>query len=102
MPHKRAKRSVREAETAARGSDNAPTSNDTFHSERNKDTGGVSKTVYRILNAERIRNDRRTRDAVKKNEKKRPHEDDDKPVLAATHSKRLKIKPGEDLKSFNK
>ena len=103
MPHKRPKKSVRDADIAAHGFDNAPTSNESYLTEnggndKEKHLGGVSKTVYRILNAERIRSDRKARDAENKG---RPRTDNGEAAGGERQAKKLKINPGENLKSFN-
>ncbi|KAH7927640.1 hypothetical protein BV22DRAFT_1006533 [Leucogyrophana mollusca] len=98
MPHKRAKRSVREREKAAKGADLPPT--------QSSADDIVPKSVARILNAGKIRQEYR--------EKKRKHDGDDKNVGSQQKKRRtgdadtlteelpLKIQPGETIAHFNK
>ncbi|KAF8267826.1 hypothetical protein EI94DRAFT_1919859 [Lactarius quietus] len=88
MPHKRAKRTVRDQQRKERGTDLAPpgASSTALSNER------VPKSVSRVLDAARIRAEYR--------KKKRAHEEDggaDTPKLP-----RNVIKPGESLKHFNR
>ena len=111
MPHKRAKRSVREAESAAKGFDNAPSAADSvlnINKAKGKNGAediyaGVSKSLYRILNADKIRTEKKARDAENKKRKAEVLDDGDATAGAATATatKKLKIQPGENLKSFN-
>ena len=79
MPHKRPKKSVRDAITAEIGFNNAPTAADSVEASSSsskrrskggkgsgaragpEEFGGLSKNLYRILNAESIRKERRER-----------------------------------------
>lgn len=107
MPHKRAKRSAREADRAAQGTDNAPTSkNEGVLAGQNAKYGGLSAKMYRILNAETIRKEKKERDALKrKREEAADNEDASTSTPAGEQSskatKKLKIMPGEKLKNFN-
>lgn len=111
MPHKRAKRSVRQANSEALGFDNAPSASDSL---AGSSEGGLSKGLYRVLHAERIRKERKEKLAaraqegeqpfnVKKKRKREPEaqSQQDAAKRAATAEK-LHIKPGESLKSYNK
>lgn len=111
MPHKRSKKSARDADRAAQGTDNAPTSkNEGVLAGQNAKFGGLSAKMYRILNAESIRKEKRERDAALK--RKREDGTDDTSTStgeattaagmgASSSAKKLKIMPGEKLKSFN-
>ena len=117
MPHKRAKRSVRTANSEALGFDNAPSANDSL---AGSSVDGLSKGVYRVLHAERIRKERREKLAARAaegdpqqpmNEKKKRKRDAEAEDGAAEQQnaarraatvEKLKIKPGESLKSYNK
>lgn len=123
MPHKRAKRSVRDADKAAKGYDNAPVAENGASVNANDPYGGMSKTVWRILNADKIRKERRERmeerqkngDDAKgttttKKRKFGPAAVDDRnngqtgtstSASAEPASKKLRIQPGENLRSFN-
>ena len=108
MPHKRSKRSARDADRAAQGTDNAPTSkNEGVLAGQNAKFGGLSAKMYRILNAETIRKEKKDRDALKR---KRDDGDDDGKASSSSKSnaagasdasKKLKIMPGEKMKTFN-
>lgn len=95
MPHKRAKRSVRDAESAAKGFNNAPTGSDSLKDSKDAEFGGMSKSLYRILNADKIRSEKRMRDV----ERKRKAEDGE--PSSGPSSKKLKIMPNENLRTFN-
>jgi hypothetical protein len=106
MPHKRAKKSARVADKAAHGVDNVPTSKaEGINAGTNAKYGGLSANMYRILNAEKIRKEKKERDSLKR--KRGPGEDSQtssaKGDTAASSeaSKKLKINPGEKLKNFN-
>lgn len=109
MPHKRSKKSARDADRAAQGTDNAPTSkNEGVLAGQNAKFGGLSAKMYRILNAESIRKEKKERDNLKR--KREDGADNTKPTGEATaaagtgassSAKKLKIMPGEKLKSFN-
>lgn len=114
MPHKRSKRSAREADRAAQGTDNAPTSkNEGVLAGQNAKFGGLSAKMYRILNAERIRKEKKERDALKRkrDDDGESHDADDKAASMSkaaaadadgkSSAKKLKIMPGEKLKNFN-
>lgn len=104
MPHKRAKRSVRDADRQLQGTDNAPTSkNEGILAGQNAKFGGLSANMYRILNAEHIRKEKKERDSLKR---KREEEGGCKSSKGAVDGsgkavKDLKIMPGEKLKNFN-
>lgn len=104
MPHKRQKRSAREADRQLQGTDNAPTSkNEGILAGQNAKYGGLSANMYRILNAEKIRKEKKERDLLKR---KREEEGDDASSSKTVESsgkaaKALKIMPGEKLKNFN-
>ena len=104
MPHKRQKRSARDADRQLQGTDNAPTSkNEGILAGQNAKFGGLSANMYRILNAEQIRKEKKERDTLKR---KREDEGSSKPSKGAVDAsgkavKDLKIMPGEKLKNFN-
>lgn len=121
MPHKRAKKSVRDATTASIGYNNPPSAEDSLHTASTSQAGsssgkpdpfgGLSKNVYRILNAEKIREERKQRLLNKDKEAAQGGAGDRKGKRKATdtsaggqseQSKKLKIMPGENLKTFNK
>ena len=116
MPHKRAKRSVRLANSEALGYDNVPTANDSL---AGPSEGGLSKGLYRVLHAERIRKERKekavarakqggeqSQSDVKGKKRKREGEGEDaadaNAARAGATAGKLKIKPGESLKGYNK
>lgn len=112
MPHKRAKRSVRVANSEALGFDNAPSASDSLSGTS---AGGLSKGLYRVLHAEQIRKERKEKLAARAKEgedaqkdKKRKREPDAKAedgqnaACRAATVEKLEIKPGESLKSYNK
>lgn len=104
MPHKRAKRSVRDADRQLQGTDNAPTSkNEGILAGQNAKYGGLSANMYRILNAERIRKEKKERDTLKrKREEEGPAStSNDGTGSSSKAAKALKIMPGEKLKNFN-
>lgn len=111
MPHKRAKRSAREADRASKGTDNAPTNKN----EGSAKYGGLSANVYRILNAERIRKEKKERlDLKRKRDENNDNDGENGPQArekgpiastsgtSGTAKTQLKIMPGEKLKNFNR
>ncbi|KAH8928233.1 hypothetical protein BT69DRAFT_1329768 [Atractiella rhizophila] len=90
MPHKRAKKSLRDANKLSAGHDLAPSSSALKGQE------GLSKTASRILNAEAVQRSY--------NEKKRKRAGDTASAAVAGNgersSKRPKLDPNESLKSF--
>ncbi|KIY66934.1 hypothetical protein CYLTODRAFT_354093 [Cylindrobasidium torrendii FP15055 ss-10] len=88
MPHKRAKRSVREQQAKERGSDLAPTKTNIEHE-------AIPKSVARVLNAASVRQDwqkkRKAEDTGESERKKKK-----------TKVETPKIQPGESLQHFNK
>ncbi|KIJ60309.1 hypothetical protein HYDPIDRAFT_99131 [Hydnomerulius pinastri MD-312] len=100
MPHKRAKRSVREREKAERGSDLAPKASIEYET--------VPKSVLRVLDAGRIRREYREKkrkidgdnDEGNPQRKRRRHDATDMKDDGTT--KTLKIKPGETMAAFSK
>ncbi|GAA99592.1 hypothetical protein E5Q_06293 [Mixia osmundae IAM 14324] len=100
MPHKRAKKSIRDVQSQQRGNDLPPSEKTT---QGRKDLGGLSKTMYRVLNAEKIRNERRQRLANATEPAK------DAETRSAVQSrqalkakaKELKQLPGESDRQFN-
>ncbi|KDQ12126.1 hypothetical protein BOTBODRAFT_56988 [Botryobasidium botryosum FD-172 SS1] len=94
MPHKRAKKSVREAESSKRGSNLVP----------GADHDTIPKCMSRILDAERIRNEwkdkKRKREETESggaSKKKKKGSDE-----ADEAKKSLQIMPGETLAHFNR
>lgn len=104
MPHKRQKRSARDTDRQLQGTDNAPTSkNEGILAGQNAKFGGLSANMYRILNAEQIRKEKKERDTLKR---KREEEGSSNPSKGTADPSRkaakvLKIMPGEKLKNFN-
>ncbi|KAF9234689.1 hypothetical protein BU15DRAFT_52306 [Melanogaster broomeanus] len=101
MPHKRAKRSIREQEKALRGADLAPKSP--------LEHEPIPKSVSRVLEAGRIR--REFREMKRKldgdNDESKPHPSQRKKIRhddvnSARPTKALTIKPGETVAHFNK
>jgi len=116
MPHKRPKASARAAAKAKAGSDLAPTASDLSFRPKSKakgrkdkaksgDGGGVSKGVWRILNAEKTREEFRKRKlegasgesggsiAVKGKGKEKGK---------SKQVETIKLLPGENLGAFNR
>lgn len=158
MPHKRAKKSIRDANSASQGYDLAPSGNinsggfeskhvpipsssslTVFSSkptsksnerkrkrasgkeqereqQQQNEYGGMSKTVYRILNAERIRKEMKEKQELRKKASQDPsksstaqqqHKGASASASADSLAKEaaangLKIRPGENLRAFNK
>ncbi|KIY52447.1 hypothetical protein FISHEDRAFT_69865 [Fistulina hepatica ATCC 64428] len=94
MPHKRAKRSVREEEHKQKGFDAAP-GKDALSTE------AIPKSIARVLNAQKIREQYRARKrAMEEHEEKK--EDRKRRRVDSKDKNTLGIRPGEALTHFNK
>ncbi|PVG01435.1 hypothetical protein CPB86DRAFT_781654 [Serendipita vermifera] len=98
MPHKRAKRSVREEEKRAKGADLVPS-----QSHYSIEKEAIPKSISRVLNAAVLHeeyNKKRKRtngeDGEERDGKKRRKTKD------ATDTEEMKIKPGESITQFNR
>ncbi|KAJ3784610.1 hypothetical protein GGU10DRAFT_314657 [Lentinula aff. detonsa] len=97
MPHKRAKRSVREQQRSQKGSDLAPSQLQLSLSQE-----AIPKSLARVLNAAKVREEWRKRkledgETEEKNGTKKKQKLNEK-----THSKTKSIMPGESLQHYNK
>ncbi|KAG5651456.1 hypothetical protein H0H81_008592 [Sphagnurus paluster] len=106
MPHKRAKRSVRENERKKRGDDLAPT-NDSLSNEP------IPKALSRVLNAAKVREEWKIKKRKleedgdsKSSDKRRKLDDDEKNTKSkrkeSKATSKLTIKPGESIQHFNR
>ncbi|TFY66919.1 hypothetical protein EVG20_g4174 [Dentipellis fragilis] len=101
MPHKRAKRSLREQRLNEKGRDLAAPSTSLANE-------GIPKSASRILNAAKIRDDFKKRkvqgddQAGPAKKRRRPSTDIEGVTKAKTKGKQIAIKPGETLAHFNR
>ncbi|KAA1466625.1 hypothetical protein DENSPDRAFT_862598 [Dentipellis sp. KUC8613] len=101
MPHKRAKRSVREQRLNEKGRDLAAPSSSLANES-------IPKSASRILNAAKIREDFKKRKMLGDDEagpakkRRRPSTDAEEGAKAKTKGKQIAIKPGETLAHFNR
>ncbi|KAJ3575511.1 hypothetical protein NP233_g1063 [Leucocoprinus birnbaumii] len=88
MPHKKAKRSVREEQRKQQGSNNAPGKESISNEE-------IPKSAARVLNAFKIREDFKKKRKLEKDD-----DDKNRHKRQKTEEFQLKIKPGESIQHF--
>ncbi|KAI0027598.1 hypothetical protein K488DRAFT_90677 [Vararia minispora EC-137] len=99
MPHKRAKRSLRQEERKQQGADHAPSRGSTVSNE------DVPKSALRILNATQIRSEYRERKRKREEEDERERKRKRVGGVGSVKEKNINgmaIQPGESLAHFNR